>query len=60
MFPSPEPQFNSSYSGPQCCNQDIINQSKQISDPLGALQKEAASLQQKLCRFELDLAINKS
>jgi hypothetical protein len=62
MFPSPGPQFisKSSHSGPQCCNQDIINQSKQISDPLGGLQKEAASHQQKLCMFELDLAINKS
>jgi hypothetical protein len=51
MLPSP---------GPQCCNQDTINQSKQVSDPLGGLQKETASHQQKLCMFELDLAINKS
>jgi hypothetical protein len=62
MLPSPGTQFmsNSSYSGPQCCNQDMINQSKQISDPLGGLQKETASHQQKLCMFELDLPINKS
>jgi hypothetical protein len=53
MLPGLGPQFmcNSCYcySGPQYCNQDMINYSQQSSDPLRGLEKETASHQQKLC-----------
>jgi hypothetical protein len=58
MLPGPGPQFMSNYLylGPQSCNENMINQSKQISDPLimsskqllGMIQASTISMKKKI------------